>query len=161
MRRRRAGGFTLMEILIVLAIIAILAAIAIVNYLTALQRGRQKRTMADIRTIATAWEARATEAKGYSASGYTFPSGPVMYTDLRGVLVPTYANPLPERDGWGQPFEFATDETWGTGKAQSYGIRSSGSDKVFSGNTYTPGDFDKFECDIVYANGSFVSYPNR
>ena len=161
MRRRRAGGFTLVEILIVLAIIAILAAIAIVNYLTALQRSRQKRTMADIRTIATAWEARATEAKGYSASGYTFPSQPVTYTELRSVLVPTYANPLPERDGWGQPFDFATDEAWGTLKAQTYGIRSSGSDKTFNATSYTPGEFDKFDCDIVYGNGNFIVYPNR
>ncbi|MGZ7080554.1 MAG: prepilin-type N-terminal cleavage/methylation domain-containing protein, partial [Thermoanaerobaculia bacterium] len=65
MRRQRAGGFTLIEVLIVVAIIAILAAIAIANYLTALQRARQKRTMADMRTIATAWEARATETRGY------------------------------------------------------------------------------------------------
>jgi general secretion pathway protein G len=60
-----------MEILIVIAVIAILAAIAIANYVTGLQRARQKRTMADIRTIASAWEARATETKGYSAAGYT------------------------------------------------------------------------------------------
>ena len=161
MRRRRVGGFTLIEILIALAIIAILAAIAIVNYITALERGRQKRSMADMRTIATAWEARATEAKGYSASGYTFPSQPVNYDDLRTVLVPTYANPLPQKDGWGQPFEFATDEAWGTLKAQSYGIRSSGADKSFNTTTYTPGQFESFDCDIVYANGNFVAFPSK
>ena len=36
-----------------IAIIGILAAIAIPNLLTALQRSRQKRTMADIRTLAS------------------------------------------------------------------------------------------------------------
>ena len=46
------GGF------VVVAIIGILAAIAIPNLLTAMQRSEQKRTMADIRTIATAIEAR-------------------------------------------------------------------------------------------------------
>jgi len=161
MRRRLAGGFTLMEILVVLAVIAILATIAIANYVTGLQRARQKRTMADMRTIASAWEARATEMKGYSAAGFTFPGQPVIYVELKDVLVPTYANPLPMNDGWGRAFDFATDQAWGTLSAQSYSIRSSGSDGAFDGGTYTPGSIDKFECDIVYANGSFVTYPSR
>ena len=59
--KRNQKGFTLIELLIVVAIIGILAAIAIPNLLTAMQRAKQKRTMADIRTIATAWEARATD----------------------------------------------------------------------------------------------------
>ena len=158
--RRRIAGFTLIEILVVLAIVAILALIAIANYVTGLERARQKRTMADMRTIANAWEARATETKGYSAAGYTYPGMPVSYIELREVLVPTYANPMPERDGWGQAFEFATDEAWGSQKAQSYAVRSSGRDKQFQ-TSYTPGSFDNFDCDLVYANGSFVTYPSR
>ena len=162
MRRRLAGGFTIVEILIVLAIIAILAAIAIANYITGLERSRQKRSMADMRTIATAWEARATETKGYNASGYTFPVQPVTYLELREVLVPTYANPLPDRDGWGQPFQFATEQPWGNSlPSQDYSIRSGGRDKQFDATAYTPGKIDDFDCDLVYANGSFVTYPSR
>ena len=157
MQRKSSGGFTLIEILVALAVIAILATIAIANYLTGLQRARQKRTMADMRTIASAWEARATEVKGYSAAGFTFPAQAVSYGDLKQALVPTYANPLPDRDGWGTAFQFATDEAWGTLTAQSYGIRSAGSDKSFDSNNYAPLQFDKFDCDIVYANGSFVT----
>jgi prepilin-type N-terminal cleavage/methylation domain-containing protein len=159
--RRRFSGFTLIEVLVVMGVISILALIAIANYVNGLERARQKRSMADMRTIASAWEARATELKGYSAAGYTFPAMPVTFTDLHDALTPTYANPLPQKDGWGQPFEFATDETWGTQKAQSYGVRSSGRDKHFDSATYTPGNFDNFDCDLVYANGSFVTYPSR
>ena len=49
-------GFTLIELLIVVAIIGIIAAIAIPNLLNAVHRGKQKRTMAELRTICTAVE---------------------------------------------------------------------------------------------------------
>src|SRR5258708_6474882 len=51
--------------LFVVAIVGILAAIAIPNLLMAMQRSKQKRTMADIRSVATAVEAYASEKNGY------------------------------------------------------------------------------------------------
>ena len=61
MPRRRIEGFTLIELLIVVAIIGIIAAIAIPNLLNAIDRGKQKRTMADLRSIGTAVESYAIE----------------------------------------------------------------------------------------------------
>ena len=58
---RTARGFTLIELLIVVAIIGIIAAIAIPNLLNAIDRGKQKRTMADLRTLGTAIESYAID----------------------------------------------------------------------------------------------------
>src|SRR5437867_7536931 len=63
--KKNQSGFTLIELLIVIAIIGILAAIAIPNLLNAVQRGKQKRSMADMRSLATAIEAYAVDNNVY------------------------------------------------------------------------------------------------
>jgi len=151
MRRRNQSGFTLIELLVVVAIIGILAAIAIVNYLNALSRARQKRTMADIRTIAMAWEQRNAEKGGY-APGFTFPGTAVTFDALETSLTPNYIQGLPKVDGWGKPLEFAFE-------GRVYAIRSAGRDGVFEGTDYDLAATNSSDCDIVYSNGNFVTWP--
>lgn len=55
-RARRLYGFSLVELLIVIAIIGILVSIGTVSYTAAQQKGRDGRRKSDMRAIQNAWE---------------------------------------------------------------------------------------------------------
>ena len=57
----RRGGFTLVEIMIVVAIIALLAAIAVPNFLRARKRSQATRILEDLRMIDSATDQYAIE----------------------------------------------------------------------------------------------------
>jgi len=135
-----------------LVILGILAAIAIPNLLTAVQRSKQKRSAADIRAVASAWEARATDFNTYLSPGEeSSPLRDISSTELNTMLTPTYIKSIPPLDGWGHPLAFAAS-------GQIYRIASSGKDGVFEARP-TEGATTNFSCDIVFSNGKFVSYP--
>jgi len=150
---RKQKGFTLIELLIVVAIIGIIAAIAIPNLLNAINRGRQKRSMSDMRTIGTAAEAYAVDQSfypGLSAAQLTSSDNFVL------SLQPTYVKNVPTNDGWRQQF-------WVESSSRFYTILSSGRDKTLesslSNTALNNRETGHMDCDIVYSNGSFISYP--
>jgi prepilin-type N-terminal cleavage/methylation domain-containing protein len=63
-RRKKSGGFTLIELMIVIAIIAILAAILVPNFIRARAQGQFTACKSNLKNIATALEMYSTDAQG-------------------------------------------------------------------------------------------------
>jgi type II secretory pathway pseudopilin PulG len=157
---KREAGFTVLEVLVVGGIIGIITAIAIVSYTNAINRARQKRTVNDIRVIAQAWEARASDTQTYQVAGYTFPvSNGITHETLVSALRPTYLRDIPSVDGWRRPLQFSVQPGTGSSPGE-YAIRSAGRDGRFDAAYADSGPTTDPDCDIVWANGSFVSYPD-
>ena len=150
-------GFTLIELLIVIAIIGIVAAIAIPNLLTALQKGKQKATMGDMRGIGTAVESYMTDM--YMAPG---AGGVNQVNGLNPYLVPFHTKVLPVKDGWGGDFQYesgAIGPTQDLYSITSWGRGNQASAINIANSNYIVNTMRDFENDIVYSNGNFTYGP--
>jgi type II secretory pathway pseudopilin PulG len=108
-------------VVILILVAALFSSVAIPNFLIALNRSRQKRTMATLRDWGQAFE---------SAS---------------------HRHP-PDVDGWDHPLRITR------GAKGGYTIRSAGRDGKFDAVIH-PGATSSFDADLVYANGSFIVWP--
>jgi type II secretory pathway pseudopilin PulG len=145
-------GFESMILLPAAAAAGIVAAIAIPNLLTALQKGKQKATMGDMKSAAMAIEA-------YLTDNYNAPEAK-SFAELNPILSPFYIKILPLKDAWGNDFHYYH----GTGdKKDDYAIGSGGRDGVFNGwdqtGFYLVTTMKGFDNDIIFANGNFVYGP--
>jgi general secretion pathway protein G len=158
--RRRRGGFTLIEMLIVVTAIGIIMGIAIPTLINSIQRAKQKRSMGDMRTIATAAETYAIDYDIYPPSaassvpvtigGLGYPTSTIG-ANLSNYIQPTYLRVVPLTDGWNSWFLFSSDKS-------NYAIVCTGKDGAASQPTQS-GPTSNFNTDIVFSNGQFTVYP--
>jgi prepilin-type N-terminal cleavage/methylation domain-containing protein len=174
-KRNRQKGFTLIELLIVVAIIGIIAAILIPNLLDALQKAKQKRTVADIRNTGTSWMSWLTDQVGAASAGAgTYEAddfNEVSYVMLYGYLHPTstffYMQEVPQVDGWKGDIGYAANLD-GLTNTQVMVICSNGRDVEPPGTECDAAqDWDNlgpfvatdYDQDIAWADGYFLRYP--
>lgn len=155
-------GFTLIELLIVVAIIGIIAAIAIPNLLVALQKGKQKATMGDLKSIGTGIESYITDWAFAPASDPVANGGATWFE-------PFYIKISPQADGWGHPWGYVSQ----TANDDEYSIFSAGRNGTAAGPgttietptgplgvQYICTTVSDFNWDIVFSNGNYTIGPD-
>jgi general secretion pathway protein G len=139
MRRPAAEGFSLIELLIVVAIIGIVAAIGVPMLMDAIDRAKQRRTMGDMRSLVTANGTYMVDNQQYAPA----------LANLQGS---EYLQVVVTTDGWGNALLYQTNQT-------NYTLTSLGRDGAAGPAPPIPWVNDPFEPDIVVADGMFTQFP--
>ena len=143
-RFRKEAGFTIIVLLIVVAIIGIIVALATPNLISAIQRSRQSRTMADMRMISQGIEAYQNDHSDYPIVS----DGTV---DMLNADLQIYIRKYNHLDGWGEPFTYDSD-----------GIHYTMVSFALGGTETLPRPFgptNTFDADIMFSDGLFVQWP--
>ena len=142
---RKDSGFTLIELLIVVTIIGLIAAMAVPNLITAIDKGKQTKTMNDMRQLSGAVEL-------YMVDNNTYPRVS-NFTSLIPLIQPAHIKKAPTGDGWNHGWVFTGDTTTGN----DYTLTSLGKDGI--AGPEGGGETKDFDCDIIFANGAFFQWP--
>ncbi|HYG64829.1 MAG TPA: prepilin-type N-terminal cleavage/methylation domain-containing protein [Thermoanaerobaculia bacterium] len=162
-------GFTLIELLIVIAIIGLIAAMLIPNLLDAMNKAKQKKTIADMRITGTAMFSWLTDQVGAAAAGSEssvkiadYNPGKKDADQIKALMVPQYMQEVPPVDGWKYPYEYYLRNDSPLSR-QVMLIRSLGQDRQADRADYAVSAFEPtdYAQDIVWADGFFVRWPEK
>ncbi len=168
-------GFTLLELLVVVAIIGILAALFMPMIAAAVQKAKQKGTMQDINTVAKAITEYITDRGLPPPQNGALSTATAFYSALSGF----YLKVMPQNDQWGM----ALNVYCGTaivganlGGITSAGdddfmIHSFGRDRAATPFLYDPASplsafflvtaMSDFDQDLVNWNGTWIHVPRQ
>lgn len=111
-----------------------------------------KQTMSDMRSLATAVEARATDENSYPNVGFD---------ELEALILPTYIRTVPKVDSWGTPYLYISD-------GEHYRFISAGADRRFEwGSRHIDLAIteskrtDNLDADIIFQDGTFIQSPQE
>jgi type II secretory pathway pseudopilin PulG len=148
------------------ALVAIAALVAVIfgpRILEALQKARQKRTLAELQDVGEALEAYRAEHDGRLPETDSFG-------ELASLLVPAYLSELPTADAWDHPLVYtcwteALPADPGNVGCDSYRLVSPGSDgalELDDAAAYEAGPFPEAEHhrDLVVGDGYVYRYPS-
>ena len=138
-------GFSLVELLIVVAVIGLIVAIAVPNLLNAIQRSKQTRTISDLRSISNGL---GIYQQDYAKFPLLASLGPI--TAVSDTLVP-FIGQVPLDDGWNNTLQYRSD-------GDTYTLASFGLN-LLADTPWESGITSYFDDDIVILDGSFLQIP--
>jgi type II secretion system protein G len=171
---KQRKGFTLIEMLIVVVIVGILAALLIPQFITSIQKAKQKGTMQDMNGIAKSIIDYITDVGFAPEQSGPMVAGSTFVEELR----PFYVKAMPMVDQWGTAFYVycgsAAIGAAGLGGVTATGpddfiIVSYGRDRQQTGFAFDPLDpltayfeltaLPSFNQDLIVWNGSWIHAP--
>lgn len=184
--RSGQGGFTLIELMVVICIIIALLALLVPNLRPVILKRQMMQAMNDTRRINDALMQYAVLRGGAPSAPRpveitTYPVT-VAHNDLETLLTPDFLPYVPENDPWGNPYEvFAVGQDTSIPQhidvsgVHVFLVRSAGPNGTVDIDSFEPGPFDLFldvdanaspqpnnfiSDDIVFADGSAVHWPS-
>ena len=161
--KRKSRAPLIIAIIAVLAllgvcVLGIVAAIAIPNFLSAAQRAKQKRAMAEMQAVAAACQSYATDNGRFPDTGHGGDSfySTVEATALAPFLVPNYLPQLPQKDPWEHPYLYGVSADGG-----EFILICPGADGITKLDAIPKEHVAThcFEDDIVWEDSGFIQSP--